>query len=469
MKQTTTIVLDDSERDSIASSLNRIDCFEDNPLQAVKEARLGLMRTAPDELLYAIEEIRTNPDAPGMLLVKNGPLPSEIPSTPNSGSGQDQFSSFESHLFLLGVASLLGIPYVFRDQKAGQFPASIYPKQGMGASISNAGFTVPLGLHTEDPVVPSGLEPIATLLFCLRQDPSNSAETLVVDGRSILRELDFETKEELQKPNFAIGQSESFAGGLTETKSAPVFTGTIDRPALRTEFNQTRCQGPRAKVAYQQFKDSAERNLVRYKAEAGDLCILCQRRTLHGRGVFVPDFEREPGSRRWLLRVGVLADGYQVRDWMPSGYRVIEAPLTVLRDRILVAGSGVCPPVDKKEIDVRGLTAAIAGYDRMIDSRDSEGGIPDVPRLELALCLARDIVHADILINSTLFRRLDAACRYVYNELMEVITAWHWKQGSQPELDLNAVRRALGSKQIELSELISLIQFPEERSNVGES
>lgn len=392
------------------------------PIQAQVFAHRNLLAAGPAWLMEEMYRMRSDATAPGSLYLKNGPR-GVVPDTPLDGDGRSRHSNFTAHGFIIGAMQEFGYILTNRPEKRGNIPADITPIPGMGASKSNAGFSEPLGLHTENIHLPEERRPNYVGLYTLRGDPKGQAETLVVDARQIVASLDAETVWHLRAPNFVVRISESFKSGPGQSEPMPVITGPEDLPQITTEFNSTMCLTDTAEAAFQKLMDAAARVSEVVRLESGDLLITCNRRTIHGRGRFAPDFSGK--ERRWLLRVCTVADPFALRDMVaPGARRVFDLSATTLRDMIVhCSGALGIPPVMPSAIPLQEIRTAIKSYDAWIDQFGVPSSIHDLPNFEMVLFVANEIARGKLLKDSIFDDRVRLALALVQHHVLKAHSA----------------------------------------------
>jgi L-asparagine oxygenase len=407
------------------------------PTEAQLFAHRHLLAASPDWLVEQLHRMKSDATTPGWLYIKNGPL-GFVPNTPLDGNGRNSHRDFIAHTFLMGVMQEFGHILTNRAEKRGSIPADITPVPGMGASKSNAGFAEPLGMHTENVHLSGERRPNYVGLYTLRGDPSGQAETLVANASRIVASLDPETIRELREPNFVIKMSESFKNGPTHSDPMPVISGPEDLPCITTEFNATGCLSDRADAAFKKLLEAATKEAVVVRLETGDLLITCNRRTIHGRGRFVPDFSNS--QRRWLLRVCTVADLFELRDLVaPGAHRAFDLSTTHLRDMI-VHCSGVLglPQITPSSVPLPDIRATIKAYDAWINDFGVPSSVPDLPGVELVLFVANAIVRGDLLKEFTSDERLRFALMLFQHEALEM-----GLRGRDINIDMNILAAAL--------------------------
>jgi len=268
------------------------------------------------EILEAILKLGFDPSTESALLIKNSPLGRALPGTPLDG-GRCLKEDYVSENFVSALGILLGQPVAFPREKKGELVANLVPLPDQGHSVSNAGYLVPLDLHS-DLVHLGANTPAFVLLLCLRGDPHGEAKTFHVDARDVLARLNPEELEVLRTPRFRIELPASFAADGEERLSPPmpVVTGPAFAPQLNGELNSTHALDQSADRALRALRAACYQPGVARPLDLrdGDCLILRNRAALHGRSTYSPQFEGD--DRRWLQRLYVMADVWQARHAM---------------------------------------------------------------------------------------------------------------------------------------------------------
>jgi alpha-ketoglutarate-dependent taurine dioxygenase len=219
---------------------------------------------------------------------------------------------------LLMVGSALGTVFAWADQQAGSPVHNIVPVAGEEKSLLSSSSSAPLALHTEDAFFDERADFV--VLFCLR-NPSGAA-TYIADVRNI--ELSEEQRQLVQSDRyyFESDASHDQGGERSPARGFPV----VDRAASPTVAGPTALMSAAASdpwlrldIDYVKSRDdpaatdamhALERKLQDARAELvlqpGDLMIIDNRCTVHGRGRFLTDYS---GGDRWLKRVNVATRG----------------------------------------------------------------------------------------------------------------------------------------------------------------
>jgi hypothetical protein len=224
---------------------------------------------------------------------------------------------------LLMLADALGDVYAWADQQAGAPVHNIIPVDGEENSLLSSSSEAPLALHTEDAYFDERADFV--VLLCLR-NPSGAA-TYVADVRhAALSQAQWRVLESNRffiESDGSHGQSgerapargfpvvERRASSEMVGPTAVVSAETKD-PWLRIDIDHLRAPGDRAAsaaaVALDQVLQDVRSEVV---LQPGDVLILDNRCTVHGRGRFLANYS---GSDRWLKRVNVASQG---RSGMP--------------------------------------------------------------------------------------------------------------------------------------------------------
>ncbi|MFD5147851.1 TauD/TfdA family dioxygenase [Streptomyces sp. NPDC058401] len=270
-------------------------------LHAVELAAAAL----PSEVRRALISFRDQGNTSGTLLLRGLPLGS-LPATPDRPEDEPDWTEVSvATLSQLMVMSVLGRAISYRDEKNGNLVQDVSPKRGAETRQENSG-SILLELHTEDGFHPAA--PHFLSLICLRGDRDGLAATVTGGIGDVLPELDEETVATLRRPEFRTKFSTSFVHDTDEevlTPPVPVLCGTEANPDLRVDFHGTVGTTPAARAALAALEDAVLGCLRGIVLAPGELIILDNRRTVHGRTGFTPRYD---GADRWLRRSFALAD-----------------------------------------------------------------------------------------------------------------------------------------------------------------
>ncbi|MEU3369224.1 TauD/TfdA family dioxygenase [Streptomyces sp. NPDC006660] len=256
----------------------------------------------PARLRRTLRSFRRDPGPGGALLVRGLPVAAPgLGATPVTDGSVQRTANVPAAVLMLAACGL-GDPAAFRPEKTGALVQDVVPVPGREDFQGNAG-SVLLTFHNENAFHPH--RPDFVMLLCLRADPGGLAGLRTSCVREVLPLLDDASRAALHLPEFRTAPPPSFggAGGLAEPH--PVLTGAPDDPDLRVDMAATKPLTERASAALEELRRLFERTARTARLEPGDLAVVDNRITVHGRTAFRPRFD---GTDRWLQRTFVLAD-----------------------------------------------------------------------------------------------------------------------------------------------------------------
>jgi L-asparagine oxygenase len=258
----------------------------------------------PVALYSAIRRFRRDPGREGVLLIRGLPV-GDLPDTPTAaGSVQDTPTVPASALVMTSMQ--LGEVVAFRQEKGGALVQDVVPVPGKEDFQGNAG-SVTLKMHTENAF--HNNSPDYVILMCLRNDHDNIAGLLTSSVRRAAELLPSDVRKVLGQPRFVTNAPRSF-GDMPAPDPRPVLDGDPTDPDVRVDFTSTDPLDATAADALEQLRhafDSVRRTFV---LEPGDLAIVDNRISLHGRTSFRPRYD---GRDRWLQRTYVQLDARRSR------------------------------------------------------------------------------------------------------------------------------------------------------------
>ncbi|MET7938419.1 clavaminate synthase family protein [Streptomyces sp. NPDC005322] len=216
---------------------------------------------------------------------------------------------------LLMLANGLGDPAAFLAEKSGALVQDVVPVPGKETFQGNAG-SVYLLMHNENAFHEH--RPDFVMLLCLRADHDGAAGLRTTCIREALSWLSADTIETLTKTNFRTQPPPSFGPASQFLPEHAVLTGNPEDPDIRVDFASTSGVTPQAKEALEHLQSALDHVANTLYLKAGDLAIVDNRTTLHGRTAFKPRYD---GQDRWLQRTFVLNDLRRSRSYRPEdGY-----------------------------------------------------------------------------------------------------------------------------------------------------
>jgi L-asparagine oxygenase len=255
-----------------------------------------------------IREFRRDSGAAGALLVRGLPIDeATLPPTPSAGGS--------AAALLVMTACGLGDPAAFLAEKSGALVQDVVPVPGQEEFQGNAG-SVDLKMHNENAFHPH--RPDYVMLLCLRPDHERVAGLSTTSIREALPLLSPTTRDRLARPEFSTQPPPSFGTGGGAQPAHPVLAGDLADPTVQVDFAATTALTPEAERALAELLTAFTAVARTRRMGTGDLAIVDNRTSLHGRTAFRPRYD---GRDRWLQRTFAFTDLRRSRDFRPSdGY-----------------------------------------------------------------------------------------------------------------------------------------------------
>ncbi|MCX4553156.1 clavaminate synthase family protein [Streptomyces sp. NBC_01500] len=275
----------------------------------------------PFLLRRGMRRFRRHSGPHGTLVIGGLPVDqAALPATPSVlGSVQRQVSV--SAAVLTMVACGLGEPLAYRAEKSGALVQDVVPVPGQETFHGNAG-SVPLSFHTENGFHPH--PPDYVIFLCLRADHDGIAGMRVAGIRQALPLLTPASRQALFAPEFITTPPPSFSADAAtsepDVKPRPVLSGAAEDPDIRMAQLVTTPLTPRATAALTEFGRACEATARTLRLTPGDLVIIDNRVTVHGRTAFRPRYD---GADRWLQRTYVTTDLRRSRDHRPHDGHIL--------------------------------------------------------------------------------------------------------------------------------------------------
>jgi L-asparagine oxygenase len=269
----------------------------------------------PPALRRRVRTFRRHSGPSGSLVICGLPVgDATLPPTPAVADSVQRETSVSAPVLMM-VACGLGDPAAYRAEKSGALVQDVVPVPGRESFSGNAGSAL-LTFHNENAFHQH--EPDYVLLLCLRADHDRIAGLRTACLREVLPMLSEDSLEALFSPEFITAPPPSFGADGAPRSPQPVLFGAPEDPDMRMATIATRALTERAAAALADFGkacDAAARILV---LAPGDMAILDNRVTAHGRSAFRPRYD---GADRWVQRTFVIADLRRSRDHRPrDGY-----------------------------------------------------------------------------------------------------------------------------------------------------
>ena len=254
----------------------------------------------PAGLRAAVRDFRYDPGPFGWMLVHGLPLhPEQLPDTPTVPGSVERHPTAPAAILAM-VTSLLGELTAYRPEKTGALVQNVVPVRGQERSQSNAGST-DLTMHVENAF--HHHRPDYVALLCLRNDHDDVAGLRLASIRRAAPLLDERTRRTLSEPEFITEPPPSFqAEGLPPVRHA-VLSGDPEDPDVLIDFAATRALSVAGERAMQELDAAFDAVTDTVVLRPGDLAVVDNRVTMHGRTSFRPRFD---GRDRWLQRAFIL-------------------------------------------------------------------------------------------------------------------------------------------------------------------
>lgn len=269
----------------------------------------------PLNLRRGVRQFRRHSGPLGSLVIHGLPVDETmLPETPSTADSVQQ-AAVVSAAVLTMIACGLGDPAAYLAEKSGALVQDVVPVPGKESFSGNAGSAL-LTFHNENAFHLH--EPDYVLLLCLRGDHDRVAGLRTACLRRALPLLSSAARDTLFTPEFITTPPPSFPADNAVRSPQPLLSGAVEDPDIRMATIATTALTPRAEAALIEFGracDSVARTTV---LTPGDMAIIDNRVTVHGRTAFRPRYD---GADRWVQRTFAIADLRRSRDHRPDdGY-----------------------------------------------------------------------------------------------------------------------------------------------------
>jgi L-asparagine oxygenase len=245
---------------------------------------------------------RRNSGRTGALLVRGLPVDEPgLPPTPAVSGSVQREATIPAALLML-VASVFGDPIAFSEEKSGAMVQNVVPVPGSEELQGNEG-SVLLTFHNENAF--HRYRPDFVLLVCLRADHDRAAGLRTASIRQVYEALGDGHREALFAEEFVTAPPPSFGPARAESEPHAVLTGAPDDPDVMVDFAATQPLTDRAGAALAELRSLFAAHALTHYLTPGDLAIVDNRVTVHGRTGFTPRYD---GQDRWLQRTTVTQD-----------------------------------------------------------------------------------------------------------------------------------------------------------------
>ncbi len=254
----------------------------------------------PVRLRQRLREFRHDPGEYGALLIRGLPGAARRPTPVEPGSVERTATIGAAAIGLLSTQ--LGEVLAYRNEKSGALVQNVVPVPGQENQQSNAGSTR-LEMHVENAFHPHRPDYVA--LLCVRADHQRVAGLQLSCIRRAIDAIPDDVRAVLAQPRFTTQAPPSFADPDAAPVRHAVLTGEPTDPDVRVDFHATDSHDVAGKNALEVLRDTLGAAATTLILEPGDLALVDNRVTLHGRTVFTPRYD---GGDRWLYRMFVHLD-----------------------------------------------------------------------------------------------------------------------------------------------------------------
>ncbi|ESP96508.1 hypothetical protein B591_25583 [Streptomyces sp. GBA 94-10 4N24] len=290
----------------------------------------GLVPALPPHLLRALHAHRSGAGLDALLVTGLLPPDQEWGNTPPGSAapltGPDQAAA----LCLLGVALQLGEPFTFRTFYEGRLVQHVVPVPSMEHTQTSESSDGMLDWHVEDGFSPDRCDHVG--LLCLRGEPV--AYTRFTSARDL--DLPDDVREVLSRPAFLMAPDTAHVLEDRRPVPTPVLWGPREAPQICYDAHYLSPPpdgGETADRALRLLAAELDARQVEHTLAPGELLLLDNRRTVHGRTPFTA---RGDGTDRWLLRTMICSSLPRYRE---CGARV-RPPLEVPAAASATPGKG---------------------------------------------------------------------------------------------------------------------------------
>jgi len=299
---TTAIVPCDSWHDALLELRGSLPRTPRADLPAFFDAAARAAERLPEDLVHRLAEFRAHGNEPGYLLLRGLPHDSaELPVTPTATPAPVERPLLAMEAWLALVARWLGLPTGYRELREGTVFQDIYPSPGAHHLSSETSETL-LEFHTE--MAYHRQQPDYVLLSCSRADHEHRAATLVGSVRRAVPLLDDADREHLLAGPMPCLVDVAFRApdGEGPVTSVRVLHGDPSDPLLGYDRELLAPASAEDRRGFARLGEALDKVTEAVRLEPGDLLIVDNFRTTHGRTPFSPRWD---GEDRWLHRMYV--------------------------------------------------------------------------------------------------------------------------------------------------------------------
>lgn len=267
----------------------------------------------PKRIRQFYNKLKTQEDDSGISVLKGWPV-EDLGNTPESWDYESSYRpSLDIDFLSVLLSSSMGDIFGWSTQQKGKLIHDLIPIENKGSAQTGYGSTSELVLHTEDSFHPYKGDYVC--MYSIRNQ--DSIGTTVASIRDVM--LEEELKDVLYQKRYMIKPDESHLDGtqLSQTVSdkhldalyenenkTSVLYGNPAYPYICFDPHYTLCG-----ENDQESRDALDALIIKIRnktqslvLKSGDICIIDNRKVVHGRGSFKPRYD---GKDRWLKRISI--------------------------------------------------------------------------------------------------------------------------------------------------------------------
>lgn len=244
----------------------------------------------------------------GMTLIRGFRISLDVPSPSSWNYKESYLPKHELDFLSMLLSSLVGHPFGWATQQKGKIIHDLIPQVGKGDAQTGYGSSSELELHTEDSF--HDLKADFVCMYCMRNEQKVPTTFVTVRSLNIEKTLFdslYGSQVELLPDESHLDTQQMVDGGSAMQNSVSkvkVLYGNKDYPYITYDLAYTNFKSLKGKrlTSFQKFRELVEDNIEDYALLPGDICIIDNRKVLHGRRKFAPNFD---GQDRWLKRINI--------------------------------------------------------------------------------------------------------------------------------------------------------------------
>ena len=267
----------------------------------------------PKRIRLQFRDLKYNPSDNGQVIVRGFPIEDVGPTPSNWNYPESYHPNLKIDYFSILLSSLVGEVFGWETQQKGKLIHDLIPIEGKESAQTGYGSTSELVMHTEDSFHKYRGDYIS--FYCIRNTacvPTTFASVVDLDLSDEVKKILFQKRffimpddSHLDKEQTESGVSEQYIQALCDEKHrVALLYGNFEKPHL--------CFDPHYTVSVHHDEETrraldiliAEVNnhTFDYSLSPGDICILDNRKMIHGRRAFEATHD---GNDRWLKRINI--------------------------------------------------------------------------------------------------------------------------------------------------------------------